>query len=188
MYTVFVNILLQVFQEKVHPGGRCYLHMDKFNPQHRLCLSNWNVHRHSRASQYKMQYLDKDFIKVLGKMTNEQVGKNFNVGWFWGFFVSKNPGRKFAKPMKCLIHLAPKFYGFCSSPLMVNICTENRLALPKKNIVRHHFQWNPSSWALLLSLFILLLLLFVFIAEMWTQSYVLWISSTFIREWAAKKS
>jgi hypothetical protein len=54
-------------------------------------------------------------------------------------------------------------------------------AFAKKSIVRHYFQWKPSNWALMLSLFrwLLLLMLFVVIAEMWTQCYVLWISSTF---------
>ena len=48
--------------------------------------------------------------------------------------MSKNVGRDFAKPMKCLIHLASKFYGFCSSPVMVTVCTEKQLALPQKTL------------------------------------------------------
>ena len=76
--------------------------------------------------------------------------------------------------MKCLIHLTPKFDGFCSSPLMVNFCTKKEVGFAKKkNIVCHHFQWKPSNWALLL------LLLLISIAKMWKQCYALWMSSTF---------
>ena len=37
-----------------------------------------------------------------------------------------------ANPSNVLIHLAPKFYRFCSSPLMAKICTKKQLTLLKK--------------------------------------------------------